>query len=237
MKINQTLALSALLCSGLTFQAHCQSVTLGDATFDESSSNVRAEGFGSFKMEEVQVFSGYGDYAGFLKTRKCTDSEAVAGVKCVKCTTNGASQDPNAIDLVITETGARVTTVEGRWLAYDTGGNLRILKLSSGDSVTFEASATVTPPILLPANPAVAQSWNVLGKKMTVVALNTSAGGHDNLLKLKVEAGTVDEDVDPAVPSGNDEFEFKYFKSGAGLIAIESGASDAVEGSGWSLSE
>ena len=234
MKIYPTLALSALLSGGLALQAHCQSVTLGAATFDQSSSSIPAEGFGAMKMEMVQTLTGYGDYVGFLKTRKCSVSEPVAGVNCFQCTTAGASETPDAVDLVISATGTRVVTTESRWLAFDTAGNLRVLKVTFAGAVSYEASTTDTPPILIPANPAVAQTWQVLGKKMTVAALDASAGGHDSLLKIKVEAA-VDDTAPPATEDA--EFEYRYYKAGAGLVAIESSASDAPTGSGWSISQ
>lgn len=233
MKISQTLALSVLFSGGLAIQAHCQSVTLGDATFDESSSNARADGYAAMKMEVVQTLAGYGDYAGFLKTRKCSVSEPTAGVNCLKCTTDGASEIPEAVDLVISSTGTRVGTIESSWLAFDTAGNLRVLKMSFGGAASYEASATETPPILIPASPAVAQSWVVLGKKMTVMALDASVGGHESLLKIKVEA-TADGGAPPATE--DTEFEYRYYKSGTGLVAIEASASDSATGSGWILS-
>jgi hypothetical protein len=233
MKTSRTLSLSILLSGGMAFQAHCQSVTLGAATFDESSSSDPGDGFGAMTMEVVQSLSGYGDYAGFLKTQKCSVSEPTAGVNCLKCTTDGASEIPEVVDLEISATGARVGTTESRWLAFDTVGNLRVLKTALGGAVSYQASATETPPILIPASPAVAQTWFVLGKKMTVVALDASAGGHESLLKIKVEAAADDAGGPPATE--DTEFEYRFYKAGVGLVMIESSASDTATGSGWSL--
>jgi hypothetical protein len=233
MKISRTFTLSVLLSGGMAFQAHCQSVTLGAANFDESSSNAPAEGFGAMTMEVVQTLSGYGDYAGFLKTRKCSVSEATAGVNCLKCTTDGASEIPEVVDLEISATGSRVGTTESRWLAFDTAGNLRVLKTALGGAVSYQASATETPPILIPASPAVAQTWSVLGNKMTVVALDASAGGHESLLKIKVEAEA--DDAGAPAATEDTEFEFRFYKAGVGLVMISSSASDTATGSGWSL--
>jgi hypothetical protein len=144
MITSRTLSLLVLLSGGLTFQAFCQSVTLGDATFDESSSETPAEGYSSLTMEVAQVLYGYGDYLNFLKTRKCIVSEVTIGVNCLKYTTAGASQTPAAVDLVISATGVLVGTAESRWLPYDTARNLRVVKTALGGAVFYQASGIET---------------------------------------------------------------------------------------------
>jgi len=197
MKKNTIAAAVWLLTLGSAYQAHCQNLSVGDAVFGSASDQVPAEWFWPMPAGVTNTFEGFGDNEGLSKTEKFSLGETVAGIKTVKRHVEGS---------------APAVPVEDWWLAADTNGDLRVLRVVRAGALVFEASATATPPMVLPGAPAEGQTWDLFGKTMTVewVALSFSGA------RLKVT------ETSGANTTCN------YYHAGTGVTQTESGSS-----SGW----
>ncbi len=224
MKKNTLVATALLFILSSAYHAHGQVVTLGDATFDASSDQVPASSYFAVTPEVVNVFTGYGDKVGFTRTDVYHRLESVAGVKALQWRTTVVTPPPapDPVAGLLKTTPAAAT--EDWWLARDTQGNLRVLKVVRVGLVSFEASANGTPPIVLPASVTVGQSWDLFGSTMTVVGVNVASGGYSNVLKVKIETLG-------AAP------QFNYYSAGAGLVITEASSAPAPSGSGWKLKQ
>ncbi len=220
MKTTTIVGAALLLIIGSACPTHAQVVTLGGATFDATSDQVPTFSYSAVTTDAVKIYTGYGDKAGFTRTEVYHRYESVAGVKALKRSTMVGSPPPSA------GAGAPKATpaapAEDWWLAMDTQGNLRVLKVVTAGLMSFQASATNAPPILMPASIAAGQTWSVLDKTITVEALNASAGDYTELLKLKIETSPV-------------EVQYEYYLAGTGRVITQQGRSLDPSGSGWEL--
>jgi len=214
MKILTTLILSLLLTMGVAYQAPGEDISLGEASFGAASDQIPTDGYWPMPPSVLKTYEGIGVKAGFSKTVQCRKSESAAGVNAVRVCILVGGGGPDT----------PVTPPEDWWLAQDTQGNLRVLKVVRGETTVFEASASTTPPVLLPAKLTAGQSWEIFGKTNSVVDMNASFAGSDNLLKVRIE--TADSTVT-----------CNYYRAGAGPVATECKDDPAPGGSGWKLKQ
>lgn len=184
-------------------------VNLGGVFFDSTSDKLSNDSYLSIPISHVTTYSGYGDYAGYTKTHQVFEGESVKGVNAVRLHTSG-------------DCGEDCWT-EDIWFAFDTVGNCRILKNITNGVLRFETSVDIMPPVYMPIQISVGQSWFCLGSVFTVIDINASIKGYTSLLKLKCDM------------YGSEDIDYAYFKKGAGEVVNHWHDSPAPTGSGWIL--
>ncbi len=194
MKKNAILVTALLLLIGSAYDTHGQTVTLGDATFDASSDQTGTKWFFPMLPDVTNTYTGFGDNDGLTKTERFFLGETVAGVKAVKRHIEGSSP---------------AVPVEDWWLAAGTNDDLRVLKLVRGGVVLFEATANVTPPLLLPGTPTDGQTWELFGARMAVEWFALSFSGE----RFKV------------TETSGANVSCHHYHAGTGLTQTESGSS------------
>jgi hypothetical protein len=156
-------------------------ILLGTALFDCTSDQVPTNSYWPMPTGIVRTYTGYGDYAGYSMTEQYYLGESVAGVKAVRMHSTGTDPDD--------------TWTEDWWMALDIHGDLRVLKLVSSGGGSYEASSTNTPPVILPAQPVVGQSWDLLGIGLSITSTNATFMGYSGLLALRIDMGGGDIDI------------------------------------------
>jgi len=151
--------------------------------FDAASDVITNPWLGLANVGDGYALSGTGNYDGATRTYGLIGRETVGGVKCLILNVSGWGQDPaeECCDL---------------YVAQDTSGDLRVLKItgidSVGDSVFWQAGALSESLLLAPAAPAVGpllpappgQDWWVEATGQHLDALATGAGPFDGCTVL-----------------------------------------------------
>jgi hypothetical protein len=182
-------------------------VNLGGVFFDSTSDKLPDVGYLSIPTSNVMTYSGYGDYSGYTMTYRYFEGESVAGV--------------NAVRVQISGNCGEDCEPEDYWLAFDTDRNCRILRIIVNGTLRFEASAESQPPVYLPSQISVGQTWYSADALVSVVDIDASFKGYTGLLKLKQDF--CDEDID-----------YVYFQKGRGLV-IDDWWDDCPVPCGWIL--
>ncbi len=118
-------------------------VALGEALFDDTSDQFPTNSYRPFPPGSHR-YCGYGSLAPYSMDETVSYGESVAGVAAAKV--NFVFSIPGAPEQVY-------------WYAHDVHGDMRLLRSVLGGVVTWEASATAMPPLMLPANPSLYQCW------------------------------------------------------------------------------
>ena len=181
-------------------------ILLGTALFDCNSDQMPTNSYWPMPTGIVRTYTGYGDYAGYSMAEQYYIGESVAGVKAVKMHSTGNHPTD--------------TWTEDWWVARDVQGDLRVLKLVSSSGGSYETSPTNTPPIILPAQPVVGQSWDLLGIGLTITSTNATFMGYSGLLALRIVMDASDTDIN-------------YYQLGIGCVVKHWNDSPPPSGSGW----
>ena len=192
-----TITALILTLTGISLRAD---VTLGDATFNATSAEVAATWYDPMTVGTSKTFEGYGANEGKTRTISFSEGGVVAGVATVK--------------RHVAEEGVAVA-IEDTWIAFDGGDSARILKIERAGAVVYQATATETPPLYLPADPQDAQSWVVAGTTVTIDWVARSSSGYKMKLDYVEASGERHTDT---------------IDAGKGLVQTASG-----EESGWRL--
>lgn len=168
-----TLRLHGALVFALAAPLVRADVTLGDASFDNTSADVAADWFEPMTAGTTTTLEGFGANDGKTRTIAYSAGGNVAGVSTVKRKT------------------VEGDSTEEVWIAFDAADNARVLKVERGGAAVFEAAAGTTPPLYLPAAPEEGQTWTVAGATVTLEQVIPSASGYR--LKVKSEAGAATE--------------------------------------------
>ncbi len=164
------------------YRVRCQPATvrLGDAFFDDTSARVPTNSYlyfpalGNFNTAPpvTNWYNGYGNYAGEAYTQVYVFGEIdnqVSGVSCI----------------VVHKSGNVDITPADYWVATDILDNVRLLQVVEYSNVVYAASITNTPPMMLPCNVMVGQTWNRLGAWLTVINTNATYQSYSNLLEIQ----------------------------------------------------
>jgi sulfatase modifying factor 1 len=153
--------------------------------FGDNSDVITNPWLGLKHVGDSYALGGYGTYSGAMRTLTLTDSGVVQGVKCL------------IIRDKIDGHGLLDDEIFDAWIAQDTAGNLRVLKISDTTEVLWQVSSATDALIIMPGSPYVGQRFydapmsddpgysDVMNLNDTVPLLSTGAGPYAGCLNFR----------------------------------------------------